>query len=294
MKKFWIVLLILIGVSFYIWNFISSRPGEQKVTYEPSIKECFSVENESTRYCVHKAKQGNNGGIVYHLHGRNLDEHTWNDDTFYTSLIQNYWATSNRIPPIVVTVSYGPIWLLTKKGSLEKSGLLDRFILGTIPKIEAQLAMTPTYRAVMGESMGGLNSLIAGLSYPLVFNRVAALCPSVYRVSPFDSFRTIWNEIKVTGAEIRVIGGLILLAREYVSNVSEWEAIRPLTLIKNLDSQAKIDIYLSAPLYDRYGLFSGASDMADIAKSRGLSLKWHPLYGGHCAVDINSIGEFLL
>jgi enterochelin esterase-like enzyme len=46
----------------------------------------------------------------------------------------------------------------------------------------------PKNRILVGESMGGLNVLILGLSHPELFSRVAALCPGVYLDSPFSDF----------------------------------------------------------------------------------------------------------
>jgi hypothetical protein len=33
--------------------------------------------------------------------------------------------------------------------------------------------------------------------------------------------------------------------------------------------------------------------LANLAIERGVKTKWHPLYGGHCAVDIASLAAFL-
>lgn len=293
MKKFFIFLGIVTVGLLCAWNFATTRPGEQRIQYDPSNMKCFS-EGDRGRYCIHDAKQGTNGGLVYFFHGRNLDEHTWNDDTFYTALIQKYWSSHNQKPPTVVTVSYGPIWLLSKKNGLEKSGLLDVFITQTLPKIESQISFVPSYRAVMGESMGGLNSLIVGLSYPEKFQKIVALCPPVYKISPFDPFSALWNEIKETGAEPRTIAGIVFLARDYVRNSADWDAINPLYLMKTFSLDYKNSIYLSSALYDKYGLFSGSEQLATIAKERGIPITWQPLYGGHCAVDVSSVAETLL
>ena len=88
--------------------------------------------------------------------------------------------------------------------------------------------------------------------------------------------------------------GIIVLARDYVQNVAEWNAINPLELIKSYEGRASSALYLSAPLYDKYGVFEGNNEIADTAKKRGVNLRWQPLYGGHCAVDINSFADFLL
>ncbi len=293
MKKLWFSVLFILVLCAYAWNFISTPPGEQKVSYSPANKECFNDDSGVGRFCIHKALQGTNGGIVYHMHGRNLSEDNWNDDTFYTAMIQAYWADHGKKPPIVVSVSYGPVWLLSPKGEAEKTGLLDTFILKTIPAVETRIGV-PTYRALVGESMGALNSLIAGFHYPEMFQRIAAVCPAIYKISPFDSVSTIWNEVKSTGADPRTIFGILKLAKYYASTMSEWNAINPLALVKDLKPGYSTSLYMSSPLYDRYGLYAGGVEFISLAKERGLNIQWRPIYGGHCAVDVQSIAEFLL
>ncbi|MGZ5279346.1 MAG: hypothetical protein ACXWC9_05365, partial [Pseudobdellovibrionaceae bacterium] len=63
-------------VSYFAWARISSRTGDQKVSYTPAQKECFAFgEVKPWRACVHKPSQGAvNGNIAYLFHGRNLDE----------------------------------------------------------------------------------------------------------------------------------------------------------------------------------------------------------------------------
>lgn len=294
MKKLFVLILILALGFYFFWGFINTRPGEQRVAFVPADKECFSEASDGSRYCIYRAKQGNNGAVFYHLHGRNLDEDSWSDDTYYTALVQSYWETRGRKPPVVISVSYGPIWLLTPKNGAETSGLLETFVNHSIPKIENRLGFAPRYRGLVGESMGGLNSLIVGLSRPELFQRIVSLCPPVYHISPFDPWSAIWNEIKTTGAEPKTISGIILLSKRYVSTTAEWNAINPLELIKNFGLDHKMALYLSAPLYDKYGVFEGVSKMAQIGRERGLNITWQPLYGGHCAIDTNSVAEFMV
>ncbi len=159
--------------------------------------------------------------------------------------------------------------------------MLETFVSHSIPKIENRLGFTPRYRGLIGESMGGLNSLIVGLNRPEVFQRIASLCPPIYNISPFDPLSVIWNEIKITGAEPKTIAGIIFLGKKYVSNVAEWNAINPLERIKSFGLDHKVALYLSAPPYDKYGVFKEVNKMAHIARERGLNITWHPLYGRH-------------
>jgi S-formylglutathione hydrolase FrmB len=282
-------------VSYFAWAKITAANGDQKVNYTPSQKECFEGKGSPAwRYCIHKPSQGPvNGDVAYLLHGRNLDENTWNDDTFYTSMIQQNWQQNNIVPPTVVTVSFGKVWFLTEKGKQDKSGLLDVFINEVLKEVESHTGK-PRSRIVFGESMGGLNSIELGLKAPNLFQKVAASCPGVYKLSPFSSLEEIQEFLNRTGADPKVIYGVIQLGKEYVADEDEWKKFSPLHLIESVDPKNAPEFYLSCGLYDVYGNFEGNEALANSAKSRGFKLNWRPIYGGHCATDVVSLAEFLV
>lgn len=273
---------------YYAWGEITRTRGSQQVAFRPAEQACGT--SGLLRYCVHRDQRGTNGDIVYHLHGRNLDERIWNDDTYLTALVQAEWQRHPELPPIVVTISYGTTWLLTPKGAKADSGLLTD-LMARLPSIEAKVGR-PRRRLLMGESMGGLNVLIAGLSYPARFSKVAALCPGVYSVSPFAPLANIRAAMQRTGANPKNIFGVWMMARKYAANDSEWQRVSPLALIGRA-GPAYPALYLSNGLYDSYGNFEGTKLLADMAQQRGVRTEWRPIYGGHCATDIASLASFL-
>lgn len=288
-RKKWVILAILLIAAYLSWTRITARQGDQKVSFTPAIESCNSAGH--LKYCVYRARSGTNGDIVYHLHGRNLDEQIWNDDTYWTSMVQANWQRSNALPPTVVVVSFGPTWLLAPKGKLQESGLLDEFI-SKLPEIERKTG-TPKRRMLLGESMGGLNVLIAGLSYPDSFVKIASLCPGVYATSPFASFSEMRRTLERTGADPKIGFGVWYLAKKYVEDEAEWKRINPLDLINSADGQYPA-MYLANGIYDAYGNFEGTQMLADEASRRGVLTEWHPLYGGHCAIDTSSLARFLV
>ncbi len=286
-----LILLALAVAAWWAWQQLSRPWGHQAVSFKPANQQCG--REGPLRYCVHRAAGGVNGDVVYHLHGRNLEAEVWNDPSYFTAMVQAYWQNAGLLPPTVISLSYGPVWLLAPKGQAEQSGLLDT-IWPDISAIEARVGK-PRRRLLMGESMGGLNSLVLGLSHPQHFDKVAALCPNVYQDSPFASLGQIHAAMVRTGAEPGIIFGVWQLARRYVSHPDEWRRISPLALIEGVAMQAASpSLYLSGGLYDRYGLYEGTERLAQRAAQRGLQTEWHPVYGGHCAIDIASLGAFLV
>jgi predicted esterase len=287
--KFIAILLISALILYMIWQKITSPYGIQKVSFIPSKSVNFTRGKLS--FTIYKAASGVNEDVIYHFHGRNLDDGIWNDETYYTSLIQSNWQKSGINPPTVVLVSYGPQWLLTPKTTMSESGLLEDFV-SQLPFIESKIGKLRN-RILLGESMGGLNVLILGFTHPELFSKIAALCPGVYLDSPFSDFESIKRALQRTGADPKTAYGIYLWSKRYVSNEEEYKAISPIDLLKK-DNLNFPELYLSCGLYDRFGNYEGTEALANIAESKGIKTNWHPLYGGHCSIDIKSLAEFLI
>lgn len=285
--------LLIVGavaVLLYLaWGELTRTRGAQIVDFVPAEVECGSEGD--FRYCIYTAAGGTNGDVVYHLHGRNLDETIWNDDTYYTAMLQAEWQRTRSRPPKVVTVSYGGTWLLTPEGRKEESGLLEDF-MAQLDELESRIG-EPRRRLLLGESMGGLNVLVAGFSHQDRFAKVAALCPGVYIDSPFAPLTDQFEGLERTGADPRVVFGVAMLARRYVANDDEWSRVSPLSLVEQVEP-GTVELYLSNGLYDKFGNFEGTERLATVAENRGIVTSWHPLYGGHCSIDISSLASFLV
>jgi S-formylglutathione hydrolase FrmB len=282
--------IVLLVFLYWGWSKLTSPYGDQKVDYIPASKKCFS--EPSYRYCVYQAKQGTNGDIAYYLPGKDLDENAWNDETYYTAMLQKYWADQSVRPPTVVSVSFGPVWLLVAKNTAQYSGLLETFREQVIPTAEKKLGKF-RHRFLFGESMGGLNSLIMALKNDGLFTKVASLCPVVYNEKPSASLHDLKTLSQRTGADPKTIFGIMKLAKRFASNDSEWDAMSPVELAKSFPTGSKTKFYLSCGLYDKYGNYEGAEMVKNTLQQRGVDVMWHPLYGNHCAIDVPSLGDFL-
>ncbi len=289
----WASCIIALGSFYLFWTYLSSSSIKQEVSFTPAEKECFSGgKNAAWRTCIYTSVNGSNGGIAYHLHGRNLDETVWNDRDYYTSLIQQYWANRNVKPPKVVSVTFGPVWLFAPSSNSD-ADLANIFKNEVIAEVEKRTGK-PTYRTLFGESMGGLNSLVLGLKTKGLFNKIASLCPPLYKESPFSGFSNIRAFLERTGAEPRTILGILALGKKYMRGEEDWKEFSPIEILDHIDISKTPKIYLSCGLYDKYGNFEGADFFVKKASKMGMKIDWRPLYGGHCAVDVASVAEFLL
>ena len=284
------ILAMLALLGYAAWGQLTALRGEQAVTFTPAGQSCGSLDD--LHYCINRPTHPGQGDLVYHLHGRRLSAESWNDPTYFTAMVQGEWQRLGLPAPTVVTLSYGPEWLLTPSGSAARSGLLDR-IGPQIAQLEAQIG-PPRRRLLVGESMGGLNALVLGLSQPGRFDKVAALCPGVYLDSPFASLDTLRQSLQRTGADPKIAASVWWLARQHVASEADWARVSPLALLETLAQESKRPaLYLSCGLYDRYGNFEGTQQLATRARQLGIPTDWHPLYGGHCAIDVTSLARFL-
>jgi hypothetical protein len=285
----WTMLAVVAALLYYGWGQVTRTRGAQKVAFRPAAKQCGTIDK--LRYCIYRDRRGTSKDVLFHLHARNLDEQIWNDDTYLTTMIQSEWQRSGVLPPTVVSLSYGPTWLLAPKGQKADSGLLED-MMSRLPKIEAKLGV-PRRRMLMGESMGGLNVLVAGLTYPQQFAKVAALCPGVYKISPFAPFSEMREAAYRTGADPKIGVSVLMWSRKHVANEAEWHRMSPLALIEKAGPDYPA-LYISNGLYDGFGNFEGSEQLAKEALKRGVKTEWRPLYGGHCATDASSLASFLV
>lgn len=293
-KKRYLLFFALLALSYWGWTYVSSPSGEQKVNFTPAKKECFTVTHtRQWSYCIYTAEQGVNGDVAYMLHGRSSNEHIWNKDTFYSAMMQNYYEGHGIKPPTVVTISFGQVWLVAPKGESEKSGLLEVFYNDVIPTVEARTG-APKRRMIFGESMGGTNSLVVALHSKNLFAKAGILCPGIYKISPFAPLDQVYEFIQRTGADPKIIYGLRALGLMHARHIDEWKAMSPAELVDSVDPAGLPEFYLSAGLYDRYGNYEGAEYFLERARARGFKVTWRPVFGDHCAVDVESIARFLV
>lgn len=218
------VALAVVAFGLYVYTRLEPR-GSQRVVYTPAARTCETAP-EGFTFCVFRAAQGTDGRVVYHLHGRNLDATAWNDDTYYTSMIQARWAELGRTPPVVVGVSFGNLWLLAEKNPAPRSGLLEVFRDRVLPAVEARIG-PPRARVLLGESMGGINALAAGLALPGTFTRVVSLCPTLFETSPFADDAAVEAALEATGADPKRVLALRHIADEYFADEAAWRAFSP-------------------------------------------------------------------
>lgn len=260
----------------------------------PLKTECVNLTQPLPwSYCKTTTPGSHNRDLLYHFHGRGGSAKTWTDKDYYTELVRQEWTRRGFEPPTVVTVSFGPVWLLVEKNQSPASGLFEIFNKVVMPTVEKTLPRFSGRRLLVGESMGGFNATQIALKSGDLFAKVAILCPAIIEFSPFSSKEVIDKFITSHKAKPDLIEQLVQVARYFMPEEADWLKTSPLGLAQTNLGWRSPKLYLSCGFYDEYGFYRGTEKFASIAEAKGARVQWRPLYGGHCATDAVSVATFL-
>lgn len=258
-----------------------------------------AASSPQIKYCVHRHEKSLSNDTLYYLHGRENSEKTWFEPHFWTSQLREFWPISKQ--PMVISVSYGPLWALVEKNGSSLSGLFEHFTKFVIPSLEAISRRQNGKRFLLGDSMGGFNSLQLFFKTDL-FDKTAALCAPVYEFSPFLSEDEYFDKVKSTRVwQILTDKTPILEATRTVKNLAtafypteeSWKNSDSILLAQSVQSHSR-ELYLAVGLKDPYANYEGNQKLAELLDSRNFKVEWRPQWGGHCAVDIPSLGNFFV
>ncbi len=248
-------------------------------------------------YCIHQQAGSRNPDILYHLHGRGGSEKSWSGKVSYGELLRGYWKSRRIDAPTVVSVSFGPIWVLASKNLSPVSGLFEVLTEQVIPSIEKALHFHGR-RLVLGESMGGFNTTQIYLRAK-GFAKAAALCAPIADLSldateeeltAFIEKSAAWAYNPATVAQN--VKDMVQMAGAFFPTEADWNGANPLELARSV-TPSQPPLYLAVGMYDPFANYEGNLLFSQALKKKGARVEWRPQWGGHCSIDIPSLGVFL-
>ncbi len=245
----------------------------------------------SWSYCINKAEDFTNEVVLYHFHGRNGNATWWNDDSYYTADVHRHWQKVGISPPIVVSVSFGKLWLLID--SADEPNIYQIFLKHVMEVVESKLGAPIRERMLVGESMGGFNALLVGLKDKVRFSRVAALCPPLPTVSPFASWKEKLTYIADSSLSWKRAAMLVFFAYKFFPDRDTWTMNDPLSLTSKVEKDKTPNLYLTCGAIDSWGCMEGSEAIAKAVAAKSGEIEWIPRSGGHCDIDSKSLAEFL-
>ena len=262
-----------------------------------NVKTSCYQESEplSWTWCVHKMEHQSQDTILYHLHGRRGAANWWNDKEYFSGDVMNLWDRQDLVPPTVVGISFGPLWLLQDEESMSGEappiGLLTEQL---IPKIEIQLGLKIKKRMVVGESMGGVNALMLLAHASGSFARVAALCPPLSQLPPDAALTDIFK--KVTDSSLSLKRALLLSAmgRYFYPESDRWYKLDPVQKLAVTQQVNTKSVYISAGQRDDWDCQGGIPALTRELERLNVDVTLDTRDAGHCWVDPKKLATFLV
>lgn len=242
------------------------------------------------RFCYRNLETTNNHDIIYFFHGLGGSEESWFTQYPGTLIIQKWWKFWGYRPRIV-TVSFGPQWVLVDN---ERRPLLPLLVKRIMPLLESKIGgLKSGQRHLIGQSMGGYNAAEVALKYPGTFSRVALLCPAITTIGPYSRKTEIDKYVGRTGANPSLVERMLRISRSNFVDQTDWERHDPLLLLKKYPSQQKSKFYVTIGVSDGYGFQEGSEEFYFLGKTRAFIAQWAPVPGGHCNFSRRGTAYFI-
>lgn len=288
-----LIALILLFLNVSVFSFAFDENEIQREIEQERLRftcGAESVQGVGFRFCYRNLETTNSDDIIYFFHGLEGSEETWFTQYFGTLMIQKWWKHWGYRPRIV-TVSFGPQWLLVDNA---RYPLLPLFVKGVLPLLESKVGgLKQGRRHLIGQSMGGFNAAEVSLQASGLFKKVALLCPAITTIGPFDSSSDIEDYIRRTGASREKVLTMLQISRSVFIDQNDWDKHNPLLLLKKPQTK-KSQYLISVGESDDYGFQEGAAKFLQIARHHGTHAKWFPVAGGHCQFNRKGTAHFFM
>jgi S-formylglutathione hydrolase FrmB len=252
-----------------------------------------SVSGRQWKYCAH-VYANSSRKVMYYFHGMNGNERSWRLEGFERKILKR-WVEKGEQPPIVVSVSFGPTWLMVEKNSSKLSGIYEIFMNEIVPTIQNQvLRIQAEENWLMGVSMGGFNASQVYFKNPGFFTRAAIVCAAMTIVSPFDGKDKIHEYRERTHAKDLWVTAAMNISKDYLPTKEDWLRESPITQAISHFSPQSTPLYISNGTSDGFGFHEGDIIFGWIAKFKGAPIEQN-FYAkkGHCEVDPLPIADYL-
>jgi len=260
----------------------------------PACGESQLTENFSLKYCLYLTDRTKNKDIIFYLHGRGGNAHSWSEN--YGKELEKYWRLNNLPAPTIIAISFGPQWFLTEFPLAPGLPPLQELYTNIlIPNYEAMLGGPQGGRRMLvGESMGGYNASMLFLKRSKLFAKVAILCPAIPTITPFSTTAEIEDYMQRTGADRAKVEDMVKTSRALFPTTELWLNHSPLDLVRTHTDFSSPELYLSCGDKDEYGFFEGTEQFSKLSAANGVKQLWVPISEGvHCSVDTISLATFL-
>ena len=259
----------------------------------PRLKERLTVERRRGRgfsISIYRPLDWRkNPDLLYYFHGAGQSDRSWP----HWSFARDFYAACRRqglVPPTVVSISFGHLWLLTEDGQTRGRGLLRRFLEEALPEAE-RAAGAPRFRFAWGMSMGGFNLMELLVRRPELWHAAALSSPAIPTLGPLSAEGELADYLGRTRAGRWRIRWMFDFVRPHFPDAEQWRLHDPLALA----SRARVlpPILIEVGDKDEWGFFEGAERLHAALVKRGADVVFRLRAGGaHCDIDSDAVAAF--
>ena len=266
--------------------------GEQPV--------CGSAKAQTVeyKYCLRRSATANSD-VIFYLHGGGGDEKQFFRENGFVELFKASFKANGKSMPGVITLSFGPSWLLGDVATPQHPALLPLVANEILPALETKVRIGTGRLFVMGPSMGGYNSALLALRLKDKFAKALPLCPGMLPI-PFDATKNqVDAYLKANSPKIirKALENVLNWVRHDFGTAQVWSRHNPIELAATAAS-VRTQFYVSSTYDDDYGFYEGAKTFAEKLKTKGFEVEHSfDLTGRHCEeIDPNipAITRFLI
>lgn len=293
MKQLFILLFALVTGYGHDATSAQNPDAVQKLSFDHSCG-ASAAGGVAYRYCIDRPLSGaDDSNVLLFLHGLNANEETWSS---FGAQIPEFGQAAAHLPT-VISVSFGPAWVLAQDTHGRAPGYYDVFVMSVLPAVEAKLNARVQHRILMGQSMGGFNALQLLARAPQLFEKVALMCPAFSELNPFSNNQQIANYLKAhPEVDPALVQRIRSLALSVFANQKEYANHDPLFLAETLGPQSP-RLFIAAGDRDPFGFYQSSAAFAKRARTQGASVVWQPIAGGgHCQFSpaaLTALDQFL-
>lgn len=257
--------------------------------FDSTSSDCQNLKR--FKFCHFPGTGKNKNKVIYFFHGVFVGKHNWEENNA-TRKIQNRWTKHALGTPTVISISYGPVWLLTSSNTKTLSGLLDEWTRETFYEIEKKLHLNVRSRIVFGDSMGGHNALKLVNKLRNFFDKAGLICPAI-TVSPLESNgRDVFKLFPNFTGQFHLYFAAVKLMSAYYDDLS-WQRESPFNLESSFyEMSTKLRFQLLSN--DIFGFTDTSLLWIREAQTKGAHIDYQISRGFHCDPEnFDDMADFL-
>ncbi|MBI4347359.1 MAG: hypothetical protein HY553_10920 [Elusimicrobia bacterium] len=261
------------------WNFT------REYLSGPAAKTACFEGKDGLRGCRFAPKSGpvDESTLLVFLHYATGDEKSFGTIGLARSFFARY-RKAGKPAPRVLSLSYGPHWVLSKEPGKRQVVNLEAFTR-TVDELESGASR----KFAWGMSMGGYNSAVLALQAP-GWAGAALSCPALFEGDPFDD-SIAPALMKLPGANAREVQDGRALFTTRLAGAETWRRENPLALAA---SGKAAPMLIEPNAEDEFGFLPGARALAKALAAAGRPPVYRERPGGHCVIGAATVADFMM